>query len=423
MSKVWLNKVEISLLWGSRNITIPIDLDVVIIHGANGTGKTTIMNLIASVLSVSVKHLNAIEFKSLKLTFLEIDSSRKPIIEVIKDVSSSGEIKLTYVIKEKTSSTGTIFTIQSIPSHRREYISYDHGTDQLYYPVLRIKEYISQFVSFSWLTVDRGTFSKRSVMSSVDQKLSVLLEDFKMYCAQLNRQELTLKEEFQKSVFLSFLSSKKESIFREGLEKIDFDKEKSSLIEIYNHFSVSKSSYMNKISGYFKRAEDAVKGFVEKKSFKIDQLITFFDVVRIHSMIEEWNDQRDKIANIYRQKELFFKIINGMLHYKKLLSEDDFNLVAITNSDKELTVQDLSSGEKQLLILLCESLLQRETPWIYLADEPELSLHVEWQEKLIDCIKTINPKAQIFFATHSPDIVGEYSNNTLDLERLLDVTN
>lgn len=41
-----------------------------------------------------------------------------------------------------------------------------------------------------------------------------------------------------------------------------------------------------------------------------------------------------------------------------------------------------------------------------MADEPELSLHVSWQEKLVDSIIKINKNAQIIFATHSPDVVA-----------------
>jgi len=79
----------------------------------------------------------------------------------------------------------------------------------------------------------------------------------------------------------------------------------------------------------------------------------------------------------------------------------------------------LSSGEKQLLILLGETLLQRERPSILIADEPELSLHVLWQEKLIANLRTLNPAAQIVVATHSPDIVGSLGNRAIDMETLI----
>ena len=87
-----------------------------------------------------------------------------------------------------------------------------------------------------------------------------------------------------------------------------------------------------------------------------------------------------------------------------------------SGNDKPIEIEALSSGEKQLLIILGQALLQDLTPVIFIADEPELSLHVEWQEKLTPSIAELNPNAQIVFATHSPDIVGAYSHRIINME-------
>jgi predicted ATPase len=79
----------------------------------------------------------------------------------------------------------------------------------------------------------------------------------------------------------------------------------------------------------------------------------------------------------------------------------------------------LSSGEKQLLILLSEVLLQKQTPSIFITDEPELSLHVSWQEKLVSSLRSLNSQAQIIAATHSPDIVGVLSDRAIDMESII----
>ena len=51
-----------------------------------------------------------------------------------------------------------------------------------------------------------------------------------------------------------------------------------------------------------------------------------------------------------------------------------------------------------------------------MADEPELSLHVLWQEKLINAMRGLNSDAQLIFATHSPDLVGAYSDSVQDMD-------
>ena len=65
----------------------------------------------------------------------------------------------------------------------------------------------------------------------------------------------------------------------------------------------------------------------------------------------------------------------------------------------------LSSGEKQLLVILLTALVQESRPAVLFMDEPEVSLHIEWQQRLISLIRTLNPNVQIILCTHSPAII------------------
>jgi len=107
-----------------------------------------------------------------------------------------------------------------------------------------------------------------------------------------------------------------------------------------------------------------------------------------------------------------------MMQRKKFTINDQNELQVITQSGKNLPIQKLSSGEKQLLIVLGEALMQEKKCWVYIADEPELSLHVRWQESLVGNLRSINPNAQILFATHSPDVVSHFDANIFDMEAM-----
>jgi ABC-type cobalamin/Fe3+-siderophores transport system ATPase subunit len=52
-------------------------------------------------------------------------------------------------------------------------------------------------------------------------------------------------------------------------------------------------------------------------------------------------------------------------------------------------------------------------------DEPELSLHIEWQREIIPAIMKLNPNAQIIAATHSPEVASKYSDAIFDMEDLV----
>lgn len=72
---------------------------------------------------------------------------------------------------------------------------------------------------------------------------------------------------------------------------------------------------------------------------------------------------------------------------------------------QELSPYKLSSGEKQLLIILLTVLVQNKRPYVLLMDEPEISLHIDWQQRLITLIRELNPQVQVILTTHSPALI------------------
>ena len=81
------------------------------------------------------------------------------------------------------------------------------------------------------------------------------------------------------------------------------------------------------------------------------------------------------------------------------------NEICFTQIGEQLKPYQLSSGEKQMLIILLTVLVEDEQPYVLFMDEPEVSLHIEWQKRLIDLICELNPNVQIILTTHSPAVV------------------
>ena len=57
-----------------------------------------------------------------------------------------------------------------------------------------------------------------------------------------------------------------------------------------------------------------------------------------------------------------------------------------------------------MLLILTTVFLQEEKPNILLMDEPEISLHITWQDRLVGMIRQLNPNCQLILTTHSPNI-------------------
>ena len=95
---------------------------------------------------------------------------------------------------------------------------------------------------------------------------------------------------------------------------------------------------------------------------------------------------------------------------KKIADFSETALGNVRNKDmgeigEMLTPYQLASGEKQMLAILLTVLVEDNRNYVLFMDEPEVSLHVEWQERLIDLILELNPNVQIILTTHSPAVI------------------
>ena len=81
------------------------------------------------------------------------------------------------------------------------------------------------------------------------------------------------------------------------------------------------------------------------------------------------------------------------------------NEIRFTQIGEVLLPYQLSSGEKQLLIILLTVLVEDDQPYVLFMDEPEVSLHIEWQKRLIDLVLELNPNVQLIMTTHSPAVI------------------
>lgn len=100
-------------------------------------------------------------------------------------------------------------------------------------------------------------------------------------------------------------------------------------------------------------------------------------------------------------------IINGLFKETDKKIEIDGNKFIIYSDGDVLPLVSLSSGEKQLLLILLMVFLTDEKDSVILIDEPENSLDISWQYKLINLLVDLNPNAQFFITTHSPSIFGD----------------
>lgn len=115
---------------------------------------------------------------------------------------------------------------------------------------------------------------------------------------------------------------------------------------------------------------------------------------------EEAQNIANRIKILFDEVNRYFGQTNKHIEIDK---ERNF-LVFREKTGDVVELNMLSAGEKQLLYILLTVFLMDEHPTVLLMDEPELSLHIEWQERLVKSIRMLNPHCQVILTTHSPSI-------------------
>ena len=131
-------------------------------------------------------------------------------------------------------------------------------------------------------------------------------------------------------------------------------------------------------------------------------------------------DAKKKLSvfdDLYRRVDAFRRIANSRFRHKRVMVETGG--LSVVNSDgSQLDLEMLSSGEQHELVILYELLFRVPDNSLILIDEPELSLHVVWQEQFLKDLETMATLSNFraILATHSPEIIGERWDLTIELQ-------
>ncbi len=416
-----IDNVQVKNLWGNYNINFAANKKINIFIGANGSGKTTLINLIYHSLKVNIEDLNEIEFSQIKIV-LKRGVTRKTI-----SVTKHDKFNYTYKL-------GTRITELNFASLNRKTMSPRMQKQILSEIVEKLQESID-ITSIKNISVHRK-LDKRSKeyyneelyhynryrdeaepISFIDFRIKYLLIKFSEYRELLNAKVDEISLLFRQNVLRALLKSPKENN-----NCLSYQYNREDLVATLKNFGLTNKND-NKLATDF---VDSYNQFIEK--IKANQGIEFDFLMQmpaynvLHTAIElSKKSDNDKML-INKPVTEFIDVVNEFFVqslFQKQISIIDGKLKIENNKKQEVEIDKLSSGEKQLLILLLETLLQKNTPQIYIIDEPELSLHIAWQRELIEGITKLNPNIQLFIATHSPEVVSKYSNSIINMEDII----
>lgn len=428
-SNVKMLKFSIMKLFGRKNIVIDFENNVKIFVGENGIGKTTILNILFYSITKNYSKLRAIDFEKIELLF-------------------SDNQKLTL---EKKWIEPRIHIEHFNPSSR-------YYEQKKIYNNLIINEIID-------INYEYSAKKKRKNNETTDKWVHLDVEDEKLMrdsSKGLHRFSKSINEIFKDEVLyfptyrrieeelynLGYNIDNKEVTAEINLELIKFGMKdvKSTFNEIEDSIKNSTLIGYSQVTGgmisHLVHGHQITQEMLDKIK-ESDTLNVVLD--RVGSYLNDVD--KNKIRELMKSNELFdtnknptynpliFFLYNLIENYEEQKIKDDSikNFTRVCNSylvnklvrydeskvkidiiDKNTSIPielgNLSSGEKQIVSLFTRIYLTSEKNFIVLFDEPELSLSIEWQEKLLEDVLGSGRCSFMVAVTHSPFVY----NNSLE---------
>lgn len=436
------------------------------IYGGNGTGKTTVINLIVNSLSVELDFLSRTPFHSVTIYLAKAGQVRaSKFITLSKErVRAHGYPDIKYEIEGQ--SFGFLVPPRGVSVRERSVEELEtlkgliaEKINLTHVPLLRMHD--SELLGgrddrdeFLHAMLKSRHISTSQINEIIDPSVRVLNTLQRNFMAEANeaRKTITTKLEVLKSKIIEKVMiddslikmggkalSKASKAMGSEAEDIDvsayvakFSEAKIDVPEekIREHFSSWKTLNDNVRESYRiaertrrekeekdtaearKKHQDAVNKF-NSNYFNLVAMATFND--RFLSIVDDVESMQAEKQELLKSFSDYEKEVNKYFSPRKLFSINEDGGFNIRSKSRRVELFDLSSGEKHVLTILGKAALSRREGAIFVADEPELSLHLDWQRIILPSIIKLSPKSQIIVATHSPAIISKGAAE-IDLE-------
>lgn len=419
---------------------------VTFLIGINGSGKTTVLKLLNGLLKPSLKELVEIEFSYLKLelednqnknTFLycrkEDDMVYIGYNDGHKEEGSSFDMSR-YLLLSKSKESF------SLEDEELERMYMDFSATNVYKCIRKISMPVIWGLSRTHSpqkTIMRNrsiTFpvqyesDKTDDMTKALMKVQSLVYD---YILETARRQSRLSEEFKDKVYDEMLSPLDNVSFKSNWSKdyTQLQEAKEALSKLSNDESQTKITkkisefidvFESSINEYVNSINTPQSGLANKLHEKAMQLfILSFQLNKIKKIVEYAKQNSDKIAELRSPITRFVNSVNMFLREgEKSISVAGNGDILVMNKRRKsqrMHVEELSSGEKQIITLMAYLAFKVDGRGqrIYIVDEPEVSLHITWQERFVDALLEACPDGQFILATHSPSIIAKKERRSL----------
>lgn len=386
-----------SLAGRKGNYSQKLNEDVNIFFGLNGSGKTSLMRILSSAMEGNASSLRLVPFESAKVKIHSITYNRN-FVRSTERKSRMSKAR----VKEKEVETSSV-----VESTVDEDIAED--------------EYIfsTEEEGLKW-----NTKPKKPDTSSVHWQ-HIYLPTWRLYVGNEPFSETRARP----SVRYSKREEDWDRFFGGKLEELWAKCSNTILSEVKSVQEVGLASIMRRILAKrpsrkkipeqmdIETVYRRVYAFLERQNSQdaLGSISEFIDRYindeRIRSIVSEIDMTEQRIEKVMTARRNLERLITDMFTGNKTVVFSDTGIDIKTDEGKNISLASMSSGEKHVLWIFIEAILAGESTLII--DEPELSMHVDWQKMLVKAIRQLNPQAQLILATHSPEIMAETDDSKI----------
>ncbi|MEN8220956.1 MAG: AAA family ATPase [Pseudomonadota bacterium] len=420
-----IKKISLVNLFGFLNHEVSLNEDgVTFIHGPNGCGKTTFLKVIAAFYNWEPNVFFEVNFDKLIIQYsngIEVTTD-KHVENKIYDDETIEIPTLSFTLVDNDETKDTFEIKRNLKELKNHPIPYLHQVNS------------STWIDFS----EQEKLSYHEVLKKYGHQLPFdggkkrpewlhnLQSNGKLHFVQTQRllrvsdSDITLRSRHEEvSHVIQLYSKELKQIISEKLTEsaaVSQSKDRSFPERVLSlHLDEDRSEDV--IRNDYKKTEDKIEklmgaGVIEQeKNISLpDKNFEATEKKVLSLYLQDINEKLSIFDDLLLRIETFLNIISPKLRNKKfMVNRQNGFLIETTHGTKSsLQPSELSSGEQHEIVLFYELIFKTRDNSFFLIDEPEISLHVDWQRQFLSDISKIAKlgKHSFIIATHSPQIIG-----------------
>lgn len=412
------------------------------ITGINGSGKTNAIKLLQAMLKLDLEVLIAIPFEMAEISIKH--QNKEYYLKINKPKNSNkNNTTIEFILNnQEFKYSNDTFILMAFENEfnsnylEHEALNFIRDLPPIFHEYLKIKNalflglertsYISgdleqdDFMS-TRRSIKNILASRKKIIEGLENCLVLIRRSYQNYRKKIDNKNQELPNLFVKSSFdimdFNHMFRKYNKLEQIKMDIENINRKKEEILRLLNQPSIEedrKNNFFNFLDKFGNMKEEE---FNKNPTALIEWIVNASEVNRLQNIVKDLDSLNSEALEKFKPIQDFLVMLNRFISQSHKIAEinnvGDLIIKRTTEKKSTIKINQLSSGEKQLLILLTHAAFSfingNSRRNVFIIDEPELSLHIHWQEMLVPALMEHAPNNQFIFATHSPEIIGDYA--------------